>query len=149
MVKKNNPTELKSKSVMLPKNEEQETPNKKTNEFLETTCIVCPIGCNLKIEKLNNDIKVTGNLCPRGEAYGKTEITNPSRVITCSVPCKEKIYFVKTSLPVPKKLMFNVIEEIKKIPPKNFNEGEVILKNILNTGSDIIVTGSHSPQQDI
>jgi len=148
MINDKNSTELKSKSTMLPENQKTDTQNNSTKEFLETTCIVCPIGCHLKIEKINGDVKVTGNLCPRGENYGKTEITNPSRIVTCSIPCKEKIYFVKTSLPVPKKLMFKIIEEIKKIPPKNFNEGDIVLKNILNTGADIIVTGSHS-QQDL
>lgn len=113
---------------------------------LETTCIVCPIGCNLKIEKVDNEIKVSGNLCPRGEAYGKSEITNPTRIVTCSIINKSKIYYVKTTQPVPKNMIFEIIKEIKKIPVENkkFNIGEIVCKNILNTNSDVVVTGFHN-----
>lgn len=113
---------------------------------LETTCIVCPIGCNLKIKKVDNEIKVSGNLCPRGEAYGKSEITNPTRIVTCSIINKSKIYYVKTTQPVPKNMIFEIIKEIKKIPVENktYNVGEIVCKNILNTNSDVVVTGFHN-----
>ncbi|MDD2227032.1 MAG: DUF1667 domain-containing protein [Clostridia bacterium] len=111
----------------------------------ETTCIVCPVGCNLKIEKINDEIKVSGNLCMRGNEYGKSEITNPKRIVTCSIDNKDKIYFVKTTLPIPKSLVFETIKEIKKIPTKkSFNIGDIALKNILNTDADVVITGFHN-----
>ena len=35
----------------------------------ELICIVCPRGCHLSVD-IDNDYKVTGNLCPRGAEYG-------------------------------------------------------------------------------
>lgn len=46
----------------------------------ELICIVCPKGCHLKVDE-QNDYAVTGNGCKRGEAYGKKELTNPTRVV--------------------------------------------------------------------
>ena len=37
----------------------------------ELTCIICPIGCQLTVEKTDDEIKVSGNTCPRGEKYAK------------------------------------------------------------------------------
>ena len=114
---------------------------------METTCIVCPIGCKLKIEKINNEVVVSGNLCFRGANYGKTEFTNPTRIVTCSLVGKDIIYFTKTSLPVPKNQIFEIINKIKNLPIKDYKMGDIIEKNILNTGADIIVTGYHDRQQ--
>ena len=34
----------------------------------ELTCIVCPVGCSLKVELDNSEVvSVSGNTCPRGE----------------------------------------------------------------------------------
>ena len=44
----------------------------------ELTCIVCPRGCRLKID---DDLNVTGNSCPRGAQYAKDELTNPKRTM--------------------------------------------------------------------
>lgn len=116
---------------------------------METTCIVCPIGCHLKIENNNGDIKVNGNLCPRGDAYGKSEITNPTRIVTCSIINHQKIYYVKTTAPVPKNKIFEILKTIKKIPVTNcdYKIGEVVCKNILNTNADVIVTGFHNREE--
>jgi len=118
-------------------------------KIMETTCIVCPIGCHLKIEEESGEIKVSGNLCYRGDAYGKSEATNPTRIVTCSIINHQKIYYVKTNLPVPKKLIFDIIKEIKKIPVANctYNVGDIVCKNILNTNADVVVTGFHNREE--
>ena len=110
---------------------------------METTCIVCPIGCNLKIENINGEIVVSGNLCPRGAKYGKSEMVNPTRIVTCSFSAGEKIYFTKTSQPIPKDKIFDVIKEIKKSPIKNYQIGDIVIENVLNTGANIVITGWH------
>ena len=38
----------------------------------ELICIVCPKGCHLSVDE-NDNYKVTGNSCPRGEEYGAAE----------------------------------------------------------------------------
>ena len=40
----------------------------------ELICIVCPRGCHLKVDA---ELNVTGNACPRGIVYGKKEVTAP------------------------------------------------------------------------
>ena len=70
----------------------------------ELICIVCPKGCHLKVDE-TNDYKVTGNGCPRGEEYGKIELTHPTRVVTSTVQCSGGAHPrcpVKTSAPIPK-----------------------------------------------
>ena len=37
---------------------------------MKTVCIMCPMGCELTIEKVKGEIKVSGNTCLRGETYG-------------------------------------------------------------------------------
>ena len=50
---------------------------------------------------------------------------------------------VKTSKPIPKEKIFEILEIIKKTSINApIDLGEIIIKNILNTGSDIIATKS-------
>lgn len=49
------------------------------------TCIVCPIGCDLKVEEgKDGELIVSGNRCPRGAAYAIEEIRSPKRVVTAT-----------------------------------------------------------------
>lgn len=50
----------------------------------EVICTCCPQGCHLQVDEAN-DYKVTGNGCPNGIAYGKEELTHPTRIITSTV----------------------------------------------------------------
>ncbi|MGL5709777.1 MAG: DUF1667 domain-containing protein, partial [Cetobacterium sp.] len=50
----------------------------------EMICILCPMGCHLNID-IENNYKVTGNSCPKGEIYGKEELIAPKRVVTSIV----------------------------------------------------------------
>lgn len=102
-------------------------------------CIVCPKGCHLEVD---DDLNVKGNSCKRGEVYGKNEVTNPTRTITSTVILTNSEYTrlpVKTSCPVPKNMMFSIMREISKIKATApVTCGDVLLKNVLNTGSDIV-----------
>ena len=105
-------------------------------------CIVCPVGCELNAKIEGQEIQVTGNLCPRGEQYAKNELTCPKRVVTSIVKCDEDYYCsVKTTIEIEKSKIPDVLREIALIPPRRYKYGEIILKNILNTGADVIVTG--------
>lgn len=107
----------------------------------ELTCIVCPRGCRLQID---DELNVTGNSCPRGAIYAKDELTNPKRMITSFVRVKNRentVVSVKTSSSIPKGMIFEVMEEINKVgvdAPTHI--GDVAIKNVLNTGVDIIIT---------
>lgn len=116
------------------------------SEIKKYTCVVCPKGCSLVVEKSNGEIKVTGQKCPRGEVYGKTEMTDPRRVITSTVAVtggKEPVTSVKTTQGVPKGQIFDVMSTINSVKLKSpCKRGDVIIKNINGTGADLVVTRS-------
>ncbi len=109
----------------------------------EFICIVCPRGCHLQVD---DDLNVTGNFCPRGATYGHNEATNPLRNLTSTVQLISDNLTrlpVKTSNDIPKAKMFEVMKEINKVVVKApIKSGEVIIKNVLGLGSDIVATRS-------
>lgn len=116
-------------------------------EKRELTCIVCPLGCQITVAIENGEIAdIKGYSCKRGELYAKAECTNPLRVLTSTVRVingQLPLVPVKTDKPVPKAMVMDCMREINRIrihtPVK---AGDILLKNILNTGSDIIATGT-------
>ena len=107
----------------------------------ELTCIVCPRGCRLKVD---DNMEVTGNACPRGKMYAINELTNPTRTITSSIRVSNRPYTlvsVKTDKPVPKDKMFDVMKEIDKLSIEAPTRiGQVVLANVLGTDSNIVIT---------
>ncbi len=82
---------------------------------IEITCIECPIGCLITIEKQGEEFSVKGNNCPRGKAYAINEMTLPKRVLTTTVRCDNgEMVSVKTSAPVPKDRLFELMHIINK-----------------------------------
>ena len=108
---------------------------------METVCICCPIGCRLKIEEVDGEVRVSGNSCPRGKAYGITEYTAPKRVLTTSVNTGTVASTLKTTDAILKEKLFDAIAEIKKLKLKNYNLGDIVIKNLLNLGVDVVITG--------
>lgn len=112
----------------------------------EMTCIVCPMGCCLEIETDGSHYKITGNRCKRGEEYAVRELISPMRVLTSTVRLKNSYIRklpVRTNGAIPKSLMFDCIDVLKTIeldPPVKI--GDVIVKNILNTGVNVISSRS-------
>ena len=107
----------------------------------ELTCIICPKGCNIKVEMENNEIKsIEGNTCKRGYDYAYSEVTNPVRTITSTVKMENgKMLSVKTDKPIPKELIFKCMEEINKVTAKApVKIGDVLIENVLNTGSNVV-----------
>ena len=48
---------------------------------IELTCIGCPMGCPLIVTMEDGAVvSVTGNTCPRGDAYARKEVTAPTRI---------------------------------------------------------------------
>ncbi len=109
----------------------------------ELVCIACPMGCHMEVD-LDNEFKTTGNQCPRGQKYAEAELTAPTRIVTSSVKIEGGIYnrlTVKTADPIPKGLIFKCMEEINKVAVKSpVKMGDVIIKNVLDTGVDIVAT---------
>lgn len=117
------------------------------NKERNLTCIICPLGCALTV-KFDSEGKisdVSGNTCPRGKQYAINECTNPVRTITSTVRCEDGgVVAVKTSKPIPKEKMFEVMKEINGITAgANVRIGDVILKNVCGTDADIIATANY------
>ena len=59
-------------------------------EKRELICIGCPMGCPLTVEMNGTEVvSVTGNTCPRGDAYARKEVTNPTRIVTSTVKVED------------------------------------------------------------
>ncbi len=104
------------------------------------TCIMCPVGCSLQVEQKGTDFIVSGNGCIRGERYAISELTNPSRIVTSLVRTKHGICSVKTTNLIPKEKINDVLAEIAKLKPLRVEFGQILIKNVLNLNSDIVVT---------
>ena len=100
------------------------------------------MGCNLTVTKNGDDITVTGNNCQRGVIFAKEELTCPKRIVTSSVKTEQGVRACKTSQPVPKSMIFDVMKEIEKLRLKKAKFGDVVIKNVLNTGADIVITAN-------
>ncbi len=107
---------------------------------MNLTCIMCPKGCEMKITKKDNTILVNGNSCPRGEIYAKEELTAPTRILTSIIKTNNGVIGVKTSKPIPKEKIHECLIVLKNLKVKNAKFGDILIKNILNTDANIIVT---------
>ncbi len=107
----------------------------------ELVCIVCPRGCHLKID---DSLNVTGNACPRGEAYARAETTHPTRVVTSTVRLvggQIPRLPVKTGAPVPKELIGSVMAELSRVTvTAPVKVGDVVISDVLGTGADVVAT---------
>ncbi len=111
----------------------------------EMVCVMCPLSCRLTVTiEDNGEIIISGNKCPRGIEYGKQEVTEPLRIITSSVLINNgelPLVSVKTTKPVPRRLIGEIMEILKKtVVEAPVKSGDIILENVLGTGADIVAT---------
>lgn len=108
-------------------------------------CIGCPMGCVLSVTLENGEVtEVTGNTCKRGDIYARKEVTNPTRIVTSTVKVSGgtlAMVSVKTKTDIPKGKIFDCVRALKTVCVKApVHIGDVILKNVADTGVDIIAT---------
>ena len=81
-------------------------------------CINCPLGCSLTVTLNGGEvIRVAGNTCPRGEAYGRKECTHPTRIVTGTVRITGgtlPVVSVKTASDIPKEKMQECAAQLKR-----------------------------------
>jgi len=104
--------------------------------IVELTCICCPHGCSLKVEKDGDKvIGVTGNSCGRGAAFGEQEVIDPRRVFSTTVPIEGAICGkipVKLTQQFPKTRLIEAAYEIQKLRLKApVKVGQVLIKDLL------------------
>jgi CxxC motif-containing protein len=101
------------------------------------------MGCHLQVDE-ENDYAVTGNTCKRGAVYGRNELMNPTRVLTTTVAIDGASHGrmpVRTADAIPKGKLFDAIEELKKVRLTSpVHCGDVVLKDLLGTGVDVIAS---------
>ena len=114
-------------------------------ETRDLTCIGCPLGCSIVVTMENGEVtSVTGNTCPRGDAYARKEVTNPTRIVTSSVRVNGgtiAMVSCKTQSDIPKGKIFDICKAIEDVEIKApVSIGDVVLANVCDTGVDIIAT---------
>lgn len=117
-------------------------------EKRELVCVACPLGCGITVSIGDNGevLEVTGNTCKRGDTYARNEVTAPARSLTTTVRVdggKAYVVPVKSAGPVPKGMMFDCMKVINKASIKApVKIGDVVIKDILGTGVDIVATNN-------
>lgn len=120
-----------------------ETSNRVSN-LRKITCIICPLGCALNVLLKDDEVVlVEGNRCQRGVIYAKDEV-KPKRTLITVV----KVYggvlpvvSVKTSKPIPRELIPEAMKAVSKVSIRApVKVGDVIVKNLLGLGVDVIAT---------
>ena len=112
---------------------------------MKMICINCPRGCEMDVTVDGGSVTVTGNACPKGEAYAKAEVTNPTRMVTglVRVAGMRKPLPVKTRSAVPKSrisdVLFAMHQATVQLPVKI---GDVIVADVASTGIDLVATAN-------
>ena len=112
---------------------------------MDLTCIRCPMGCAIHVEMENGQVvSVTGNTCPRGDAYARKEMTNPTRIVTSTVRVaggRLAMVSVKTASDIPKGKIFEIVAALRQVTAHApVKIGDVLLADAAGTGVDIVAT---------
>jgi len=108
-------------------------------------CVLCPRGCTLKVARsASGELAVGGNGCPRGEAYGRSEILDPRRSLTTTVRtafADRPRAPVKSSAPLPKARLADAVRALDELlVTRRLRCGDVVATDILGLGVDIVAT---------
>ena len=114
-------------------------------ETRDLICIGCPLGCPLTVTVEGGEVTaVAGNTCPRGDAYARKEVTNPTRIVTSTVRVSggvSPMVSCKTASDIPKGKIFEITENLKDVCVEApVAIGDVVLANAAGTGVDVIAT---------
>lgn len=106
--------------------------------------MACPKGCRLKVSRDGETFVVSEQGCKRGEQYARQEMTDPRRMVATTVQVvngSHPLLPVYTAAPFPKAKIHPLLGELRKlklVPP--IGMGEVIIKDALGTGIDVIAS---------
>lgn len=107
----------------------------------ELICIICPNSCVITRNASGN---LSGHLCKRGLDFALQEFNDPKRSITSTVRTKFTdipVVSVRTDKEISKDLIFALMEELKKVIVKErLGIGDIVIKNVLYTDVNIIIT---------
>ena len=118
----------------------------------KVTCIVCPMGCEIKLKVKGRKIEDTQNArCSRGIKYAKQEYCNPQRVLTTTVKIKKgnlPLLPVRVDRPIAKSKLKECMRYLARVEVRApVKLGQVIVSNILNTRANVISTRNMSSKK--
>ena len=125
-------------------------------ETLQLNCTTCPSECLLTVEVERDAdgavvevLSVTGNSCPRGDTFAHQELTCPMRVLTTTVAVSggdEALLPVRTAEAIPLELHAQAMDLIRGLVIEApIRMGDTVLKDLLNTGIDLIASMDIDP----
>jgi CxxC motif-containing protein len=111
----------------------------------EITCIICPIGCEVKVHHKEGIItKIENHQCKKGIEYVREELFDPKRTLTTTMIVKNgdlPLVSVKSSRPIPKDKLFDVMDIISEFEVYSPIEiGDILIKNINGLRAHIVAT---------
>ena len=117
-------------------------------------CCGCPRSCSLHIETAGEgtaeDLIVTGNTCPFGEKYARSEFESKKRILTTTVKVKDtpfRLIPVRTSEPIPFNRFPEAMDLIRSAEVESdIKNGSVVIRNILRTGADVVAAAGIFPE---
>ena len=118
----------------------------------DLVCIVCPRGCRMQIAEENGVLQITGNGCKRGAAFAESEMRDPRRTICTTVRTAfpgVPVLPVRVSAEIPKDRIFDVMRAVNRTTvAARLGRGDVVLKNVLGLGVDVIATSNVLKETD-
>jgi CxxC motif-containing protein len=116
---------------------------KNANEII---CIVCPLACRVSVaaDDEGHILEVKNFQCKKGKEYAVAEFRLSRRILTTTViveKSRHALLPVRTNSAIPREKLFDCMDHLARVriePP--LKTGEVVVRNILDTGSDIITT---------
>ena len=114
-------------------------------QMSEIICVACPKGCPLQVKYEGKDIlEIIGAGCRRGKDYAICELQDPRRMVASTVKVKGGLHPlvpVYTQQAFPKPLIPQLTQALRQVEvPAPVKIDQVILKNALDTGIDIIAS---------
>lgn len=110
----------------------------------QVICYKCNQRCVVGIDEHEEEYIVSGNECDDGAEVAKDELNNSLDILTTLVRIKGancNVVSVKSSKPIEKKLWIECSKALSRIyVGAPIKIGDVVCKNILNTGVDIVCT---------
>jgi len=132
------------------------------------TCLLCPVGCELEVQREGEALNVRGSQCDKGVGFAQDEVLHPKRNLATSIPARTeagatgtlparteagaagtfpargtaaRMISVRLSDRVPRDAIFPILAEIAKLrPPLPVRRGQVLIADVLGTGVNVIAT---------
>jgi len=110
-------------------------------------CIMCPLGCRMEAHTEGKEvIELEGNRCKKGIEYAGQEFFSPERILATTVKTDNPqlpLLPVRSDKSLPRERLEESMDVIAQHTVSGpIRMGKIIVRNILNTGVNIIASKS-------